>query len=265
MFKMSRIALAACGCVVMATPAAFAADLVPAPPMPVPIPPAVTSNWYLRGDIGYSNQRVDELDNVLYDTVESLDEGDREFTGAPLAGAGLGYQWNRWFRTDVTGEYRSKSEFNGNDIYTAFDGDGDLVTRPDSYFAKKSEWVGLLNAYVDLGSWHGITPFVGAGIGAANVEISSFTDIGVGVDGFPSVAYGDDHDEWNLAWALHAGVGVDVTEQFTMELAYRYLHLGDGQSGDLVAYDGTNNVDNPFEFKDISSHDVRLGMRYKFF
>jgi opacity protein-like surface antigen len=86
MFKMSRIALAACGCVVMATPAAFAADLVPPPPMPVPIPPAVTSNWYLRGDIGYSNQRVDELDNALYDTVESLDEGDREFTGAPSPG-----------------------------------------------------------------------------------------------------------------------------------------------------------------------------------
>jgi opacity protein-like surface antigen len=220
--------------------------------------------WYLRGDIGYSNQRVDELDNALYDTVESLDEGDREFTGAPFAGVGLGYQWNRWFRTDVPASIVPSRSSTGRYLHR-------LQRRwrsghpTDSYFAKKSEWVGLVNAYVDLGSWHGITPFVGAGIGAANVEISNFTDIGVGVDGSPSIAYGDENNEWNLAWALHAGVGFDVTEQFTMELAYRYLHLGDGASGDLVAYDGTNNFDNPMEFEDISSHDVRLGMRYKFF
>ena len=263
MSKLSKIAFAACALAGTALSPVMAADLPPPIVPPPPVPVVIISGWYLRGDIGYSNQEVDDLDNVLYDTVESLDNVHRDFTGAPFGGIGVGYSWNKWFRTDITGEYRSKSEFNGADVYTAFHGDGDLVTRPDSYFAKKSEWLALANAYVDIGSWHGITPFVGAGVGFANVEISDFTDIGVGVDGFPAVAYADDHDEWNFAWAVHAGLAVEVTPSFTMELAYRYLDLGDGESGDLYAYDGTNNVDNPMEFEGITSHDVKLGFRYE--
>ena len=49
-----------------------------------------------------------------------------------------------------------------------------------------------------------------------------------------------------------------------MELAYRYLDLGDAESGNLVGYDGTDNINNPFEFNDLSSHDVKLGFRYQF-
>ena len=237
---------------------AKAADIVPYEPIPaaVPVPAAVLGGWYLRGDIGYSNQEVDELYNVLYDSYDSVDNVHKEFTGAPFIGGGIGYKVNNWFRIDATGEYRSKSEFNGADIA---DFAGDLS--PNVYTAKKSEYVALANAYIDLGSWHGISPFIGAGIGATNVNISAFTDVG---ERFGSVALGDEHDEWNLAWAVYAGLGFDVTNNFTMELAYRYLDMGDGASGNLVAYDGTDNFDNPMEFHDITSHDVKLGFRYKF-
>jgi len=58
---------------------------------------------------------------------------------------------------------------------------------------------------------------------------------------------------------------MDVTEAFTVELAYRYLDLGDAESGDLCAYDDpTCGTDNPMEFNDITSHDVKLGVRYTF-
>jgi opacity protein-like surface antigen len=236
-------------------PTAQAADLAPAP-----IPTATMSGWYLRGDIGYSNQQVDSLYNVLYDTAVSVDNQHKDFTGAPFVDFGIGYRMNRWFRFDVTGEYRSKSEFNGADLY---DSGGGIF--PDTYTAKKSEWLALVNAYVDLGTWHGITPFVGAGIGAANVKISAFTDQGVGTGGDPSVAYADDHDEWNFAWALYAGLGIEVTDALTLEVAYRYLDMGDGESGDLCSYDDpTCGIDNPMEFRDITSHDVRVGFRYAF-
>ena len=75
---------------------------------------------------------------------------------------------------------------------------------------------------------------------------------------------GGTHDQWNFAWALYAGLGFEITDALTLELAYRYLDMGDGRSGDLIAYDGTNNIDNPMEFNDITSHDVRLGFRYAF-
>jgi opacity protein-like surface antigen len=231
-------------------PTAKAAD------MPEPIPQIVVKGWYLRGDIGYSNQRVESLDNALYATYDSVDTVYKDFDGAPFFAAGIGYRWNHWFRTDVTGEYRSKSDFDGLDIAVI-----GPDTIPDNYTAKKSEWVALLNGYLDVGTWHGITPFVGGGVGAANVKISDFTDVGVTVD---SVAFGDDHSEWNFAWALYAGLGFEVTDALTVELAYRYLDLGDGQSGDLVTYLGGNAVDNPMKFEDITSHDVKLGVRYTF-
>ena len=252
MFKLSKIALVACAGAATAVSTAQAAD------MPQPVPEVVVRGWYLRGDIGYSNQRVDELDNALYDTYLSVDNVYKDFSGAPFFGAGIGYRWNHWFRTDVTGEYRSKSDFSGLDIASQV---GPPPFIPDNYTAKKSEWVALLNGYLDVGTWHGITPFVGAGVGAADIKISDFTDVGVNVD---SVAFGDDHSEWNFAWALYAGLAFDVTDAFTVELAYRYLNLGDGQSGDLIGFDGTNNIDNPMHFNDITSHDLKLGMRYTF-
>jgi opacity protein-like surface antigen len=252
MFKLSKMALVACAGAATAVSAAQAAD------MPQPVPEVVVRGWYLRGDIGYSNQRVDSLDNALYDSYLSVDNVYKDFDGAPFFAAGIGYRWNHWFRTDVTGEYRSKSDFDGFDIAHQV---GPPTEIPDNYSAKKSEWLALLNGYLDVGTWHGITPFVGAGVGAANVKISDFTDIGASVG---SVAFGDDNDEWNFAWALYAGLAFDVTDAFTVELAYRYLDLGDGESGDLIAFDGTNNIDNPMKFNDITSHDIKLGVRYTF-
>ena len=171
MSKLTKIAFAACAWAGTAMSSAVAADLLPPPVYPhVPVSPVVMSGWYLRGDIGYSNQRVDELDNALYDFYDEVDTVDKDFTGAPLAAAGVGFRFNKWFRADVTGEHRSKSEFNGADIGYV---DGFII--PDNYSAKKSEWLGMVNAYIDLGSWHGISPFIGAGVGAVNVEIRTLS------------------------------------------------------------------------------------------
>ena len=250
MFKTSTIALVVCAAAASVAPGAQAADI------PEPIPVIVVHGWYLRGDIGYSNQRVDELDNALYANFDSVDTVSKDFNAAPFFAAGVGYRWNQWFRTDVTGEYRAKSDFHGVDITHA-----GVVLDTNNYTAQKSEWVGLVNGYVDVGTWHGVTPFLGVGVGAANVEISNFTDISPAND---SVAFGDDHDDWSFAWAVYAGLGFEVTEAFTVELAYRYLDMGDGESGDLVTFDGVNNVDNPMRFNGITSHDVKLGVRYTF-
>ena len=38
--------------------------------------------------------------------------------------------------------------------------------------------------------------------------------------------------------------------------------MGDGVTGDLRAFDGTNNVVNPMTFKNITSHDLKLGVRW---
>lgn len=229
---------------------AGAADL----PMVYKAPPVVVqefSGWYLRGDIGMTNQKVKEINNVLYDpTVQVV---SKEFDSGLLFGLGIGYQFNDWFRVDATGEYRGKTAFRGLDLYPGGTND---------YFGNKSEWLVLANAYVDLGTWWCVTPFIGAGIGVSQNTISNFRDVGIANFVTPTLAYGNSHSQWEMAWALHAGLAYKVTKNFTAELSYRYVNLGDFQSGDLIAYDGTNNINNPMNFKNVSSQDVRLSLRW---
>ncbi len=75
----------------------------------------------------------------------------------------------------------------------------------------------------------------------------------------PTLAYANANSQWEMAWALHAGLAYKVTNNFTVELAYRYLNLGDFQSGDLTTYIGINSVYNPMLFNGVTSHDVKLG------
>jgi opacity protein-like surface antigen len=251
-------ALAAAASAVLATGHARAADM---PPLLAP-PPMIEEygGWYLRGDIGMSNQRIKGIHHPSFDAApgfEFLDKGG--FDSAPIFGVGFGYRHNSWFRWDVTGEYRGGASFHALDRYV------DVVGPPieyatNDYRGKKSEWLLMWNAYLDLGTWKGITPFLGAGVGTSRNTISNFTDINVATSGG---GYAASASKWQFAWALHAGLAYDVTPNFTVELAYRYLDLGDARTGTLLNM-GTGSCVTcaPMEFRSITSHDIKLGVRW---
>jgi len=250
----------AAGAVTLLSQAAFAADMAIAPP-PYAAPVVEDfGGWYLRGDIGFSNQRVDRLNNARDVTLTSSLQTNN-FNTAGIFGLGVGYKVNNWFRADVTGEYRGNSQFHGTDRITYVGGIG-----IDTYNGTKNEWVVLANAYIDLGTWWYITPFIGAGVGGARVAINGFTDASIANNGggaLPGLAYADNVSKWNLAWAVHAGLAYKVTPNFTVEFAYRYLDMGDGLTGDLRTFDGSGvNTINPTTFKNITSHDLKLGVRW---
>jgi len=241
------------GVAALSATAAKAADL-PLPPAPGVVEEA--GGWYLRGDIGMSNQRVGSLFNVLYNTATSVNTAQKDFDSAPIFGLGVGYQYH-WFRADVTGEYRGKANFHGLDIVTS---GGNNFT--DEYRGSKSEWLVLANVYADLGTWWNVTPFIGAGIGASYNTIHNFLDVCTTCTPAPGVATGATASKWNFAWALHAGLAYKATRNMTVELAYRYVNLGDAMSGDLIDYLGGNTVNNPMYFRGLTSHDVKLGVRW---
>jgi opacity protein-like surface antigen len=252
--------LIAAGAASLLSSAAFAADMPIASP-PMYAPPVVEDfgGWYLRGDIGFSNQRVDRLNNPDDARLTSSSQ-NLTFNTAGIFGLGAGYKFNNWFRADVTGEWRGNSQFFGKDSITYVGGFG-----TDTYHGTKSEWVVLANAYADLGTWWCVTPFIGAGVGGARVSIANFTDQSHAIEGgpvLPGLAFGDNVSKWNFAWALHAGLAYKVTPNFTVELAYRYLDMGDGLTGDLRRFDGVNERFNPTTFKNITSHDLKLGVRW---
>jgi opacity protein-like surface antigen len=258
--------LALAGAAAAMSTAAFAADFPPAlPPAQPLLQVPVDSGWYLRGDIGITNQQLSSLTQRLDATELSLQQVGMGFDSSPFFLLGVGYQLNSWLRFDVTGEYRAKANFHGSDNVT-FPDAGGVGVLVDNYSASKSEWVVLANSYIDLGTWWSMTPFVGAGVGVSRNQIDSFRDDGIGFhsNGNPitAVAFGDQGVKWNLAWALHAGVAYTVTPNFKIDLAYRYLNLGIAQTGLTRAFDNSFTNGGAFSFNGLASHDVMLGVRW---
>jgi opacity protein-like surface antigen len=256
--------LIAAGAASLLSSAAFAADMpsiAPAPQYYSP-PPQDFGGWYLRGDVGMTNSNA-KLHVNSYDTLPAgttLQQLGHGFSGGTSFGVGVGYEFNSWFRADVTGEYRSKVNFTGTD-FLMFNPGGGLA---DAYTGGYSSWVGLVNAYVDLGTWWCLTPFVGAGVGFANVKTTGFTDVATfpAFDGRTSSFFADGASKTNFAWAAHAGVSYKVTNNFTVELAYRYLDMGTAVQGNGQFFDGTSIGQSSFQFRDLTSQDVKLGVRW---
>lgn len=237
--------------VVMATAsvgAGHSADL----PGPVGLPeltPATVaefgSGWYLRGDVGY----------VQYEDISSSVAGN---TGALTStiddtfslGLGFGTQFTNWFRADVTFDYFAPADLalGGSCVGCgiAFTG---ATTSLESYLL-------LANAYVDLGTWWRVTPYVGAGIGAAFNSLDGTT-----LTPTTPSAIVNDNGDWDLAWALMAGAAFDVTSNWKVDAGYRYTDFGEVET-EVATNIGGVSLTNPIVVNDITSHEFRIGFRY---
>ena len=166
----------------MLSTAAYAADLGP-PPMQyqAPAPVSEQGGWYLRGDIGVGIQSFSSFDlGPASEVPASWAINQQDIQDTTIFGMGAGYVLNNWLRFDVTGEYRSNAHFHGQQVAQF-----GAIILPDDYNASKNEVTFLANAYIDLGTWWCVTPFIGAGIGGSYNTINSFTDVGASASVFP--------------------------------------------------------------------------------
>ena len=195
---------------------------------------------------------------------------------SPIIDVGVGYRFNNYFRADVTGEYRGSALFTANQSYNIGAFATDQYGNPppngarayDYYSAHIRSIVGLVNGYVDVGTWYGVTPFFGAGVGVANVGVRNLTDISYG----SGAAYGagnggggfaPDHSQTNFAFALMAGLDFAVTPNVTLELGYKYLNEGNVSSSP-IACASSPSCPNEVQHYKLQSNDIRLGFRYSF-
>lgn len=212
-----------------------------APVTPKLIPSEVGSNWYIRGDTGYTmynDPSVGFIQSGIPFFSEKLD-------GAFMVGLGVGYQVNRWFRTDVTIDWRNSADFSGNYTCTCT---GTSITD-----AKIGVSTAMWNGYIEMGSWNRFTPYVGAGIGAARVHVMDYHGLNAPYTG--AYIRHPSHAAVNFAWALMAGTSYDISRNAKFDMGYRYLNLGDGRTN----HDSTGNT---IKYKDLSAHEFRVGLRY---
>jgi opacity protein-like surface antigen len=239
------------------TVAAYAADLGLPPPPPLEPAPCIgcTGPVYLKGFIGAANPEVGDINSELF-ADGNFQVFHEDIKSSPLFGIGIGYEFNSWLRFDVTGEYRGKSLFIAQDAY-----EGGFTFPPgtNEYTADIESWVGLANAYIDLGTYMCITPYIGGGIGFASVSVLGLKDVNVPNN---SVFYAADNSQTNFAWAVYGGLAYDVNQSVTLDLSYRYTDLGDARSGRVTAYDNSSSYSG-VDIDDITSHDLMLGVRWK--
>jgi len=169
---------------------------------------AQTSDWYVQGNAGANFQ------NKL-GSGPSLKGDD----GWAISGA-VGRQ--------ITPNIRAEGElfYSTSDGETA--GSGDLKTT-----------AGFVNGYYDFNPGGAIQPFLGAGVGFAQVK----------ADGGAF-----DDDDTGFAYQFKAGVAHPFTERLTGEVAYRYVNVADVELGR-----GAAHIDGDFE-----TQAVTVGLRYGF-
>jgi opacity protein-like surface antigen len=314
----TSIAAALVGLAMAPTPT-LGADLFGSAPPPMSYPTAqrplteVASNWYLRGDIGLDLDEAASFSMagismptgagfLPYSTSLGSSRPHDDFS----ADIGVGYRYNDWLRFEGTYEYRTGAA--GKNVNSALCPATTTAVGTSGYLydvtgantavctgaldLKRRDSTALAAAYLDLGSYWGVTPYVGGGLGlnadmisgsigyavnstgaAYSANLTAPTGVGTptqqwvnagGTPITPQPNIGFTNQNWNhsisqthysMAWALMAGFGFQITPSATIDIGYRYLNAGTSTLSITPQTGATVKLPN-------ASQDIRIGIRY---
>ena len=214
-------------------------------------PVEVGSGWYLRGDVSYLAQKSYQDQDFTFAPASFSEKQDPAF-----ASIGFGYHFNDYLRADINLGYLP-----GNKVGIHYDDSAIVVVPATATVASASlenySLSGMVNGYVDLGTYVGITPYLGAGIGLTRnkykLSASYFTD---NLDPTDDFERSDNKTQYALAYTLDAGLAYQVTKNVSVDLGYQYFSSPDAE------YVTAASLNSYPVRKGISNHQVKLGLRY---
>ena len=189
----------------------------------VAVAPALAEGNYISGGLGIAAYPDSDLTVPGVGTVELSSDAGFMF------GIALGTKING-FRLE--GEVASRIN------------DGDKLSGPGGSVSISGDTTAtslMVNGYYDFSSSGSVAPFLGAGIGFANIAID-----------YPYLA---DDDDVVFAYQLIAGIGFTVNPKLTFDLSYKFLGTSTPSFSDVVG--------DEFDL-DYSSHAIQVGLRYAF-
>jgi opacity protein-like surface antigen len=148
--------------------------------------------------------------------------------------AALGNSYNSGFRSEVEFAYRTNDVDDGKvsvpefDIYESGPVDGEM-----------SSWAVMINGYYDFDTGSALKPFIGAGLGYANVDL----ELG-----------SDSDDDGVFAYQFMAGLGFAISKEVSLDLQYRFFATDDPEFSKYGA---------AFEYE-YMTHNVMAGLRFNF-
>jgi opacity protein-like surface antigen len=174
-----------------------------------------------------------------YDIIPSSDLSvEAEFDTGFNMGVAVGYDYGP-ARLEAEVAYRQNDfdKFKGQFLGFGFEDSADGDVSATSL---------MVNAYWDLPTGGPITPYIGGGVGFANVSFNEVEDLG-----FEFI----DDDDNVLAYQAAAGIAFDINPNLALDLGYRYFATEDPELED--------DFGDEFE-TEYDSHNVSLGLRFMF-
>ena len=197
------------------------------------VPASRAEGWYLGALVNF-NSMVDDIDfgTALGTVTTSFDED-------PSFGLALGYDTSM---IRFEGEIMMR-EVGVEDHILA----GDALPGPTG----EAEVMSIMgNAIYDFNREGALQPYLGLGLGWADVELGGF-----GVEPIPDVL--NDSDS-GFAYQFFAGVGLELSENWSLFLDYRFFVASDLS---LTASADAGAVSSEVDFE---SQDLVFGVRYSF-
>ena len=206
--------------------------------------PAEEEGYYGVARVISAERTARNMDSSARPGIGSFVSGDdshKDMTGS----IGLGYRFGNGWRLEGELSLAQKDKFNS--------GSTTFPTSLNEHHIESSRV--MLNAYRDLRITDKVSLYGSVGLGLAKLESK-------GWQGNESRQYGS-ATQTNLAWSVGAGVAYDVTDRLTLDLGYRYIDMGDTESG-------WNNFPNARGLQDekmkanLVSRELLLGARWAF-
>jgi len=200
-------------------------------------PAAHCNNLYIGGNIGLALVNDSDLDiNDLQMMLGMPADVSIEFDKGFAIGGAVGYDFGA-FRLEGEVAYQ-KSDL--DKLTVSADGMGGSA----KLSGDGTSLALLANGYYDFHNDSAFTPYVSAGIGFAKVSINDF--------GSPSleIPSSGDEDDTVFAYQVGLGLGYAVTDNWIIEVKYRYFGTADPEFEGLTA--------------EFSSHNILAGVRFSF-
>jgi opacity protein-like surface antigen len=275
--------------------------------VPVPAPTPVydgPSGWYLRLDVGLGRESKHGANEkgVVYGAGDAVDSYSA--TGAGFGstgswfnegtettlnyGGGIGYNWGRNWRSDVTldrrssVDYKIRGTYQYNNMIANPAPPGPLYvpivapTAPQQINGVVSDTVNLAsgvlmaNTYYDWQNRSPFTPYVGGGLGLAYMDMArrhSTSDTSCDPTSVPLPCQAPAaHRSWTaegsdikLLWAAaaHAGFTYSLSTNTLLDVNYRFLYIPSTNIDFPV-----NGAQSRFSLNEITEHQLRAGLRW---
>ncbi|MGQ2909308.1 MAG: outer membrane protein [Aliihoeflea sp.] len=189
------------------------------------VPVEVGSGWYLRGDVTYV------VSDPLYEfTIVGEDTRNNRFGGS----VGIGYHFNDILRGDISAGLLASDRFS-------------VAGGGERFDAKHDAWYGMANAYLDLGTVSGFTPYIGAGAGLMHTRQGYDYSVG------GTSVFAFQENQTNFAYALNAGINYQVADNVSLDFGYQYV---DSPRAEYLNTD-TLTIDRGIDY-----HQIKVGLRY---